>query len=104
MTTGHWTLDKRIPIALVATIFMQSAYAVWWASGVSERLAQIERRQENAGQRSEVTDRALAEQGRQTAVLSEALSNTNRNLERIQSELTDTNRLLRDVILGRNGQ
>lgn len=30
-----WHLDKKIPIALIATIFIQTGAAIWWASGVS---------------------------------------------------------------------
>jgi len=48
----QWHLDKRVPIALIFAIMMQSAAAVWWASGISERMSQIERRQEAAGARS----------------------------------------------------
>lgn len=95
----HWHLDKRVPIALIFTLFCQTAYGIWWASGVDERLAQIERRQEAAGDRSELAERQLAEQGQRIAVLTEAVSNTNRNLERLQGELSNTNGLLREMIM-----
>ena len=28
----HWTLDKRVPLALVLTIILQTAGGVWWAA------------------------------------------------------------------------
>lgn len=96
----HWHLDKRVPIALIFAIFLQSVSAVWWAASISERMAQIERRQESAGRRFEATDLALGGQGQRIAVLTEAVANTNRNLERLQSELTATNALLRELLLG----
>jgi hypothetical protein len=33
-----WHLDKKVPIALIATIFAQTVAIVWWASGVDHRV------------------------------------------------------------------
>lgn len=95
----HWHLDKRVPIALIFAIFVQSATAVWWAASISERMEQIERRQAAAGVRSEAADANIAEQARRIAVLTEAVANTNRNLERLGVEITSTNQLLREFLL-----
>lgn len=95
----QWHLDKRVPIALIFAIFMQSAAAVWWAAGINERMDQIERRQEAASLRSQDADVAIAEQSRKIAVLTEAVANTNRNLERMNGEIANTNALLRDFLL-----
>lgn len=37
-----WHLDKRIPIAIIAAILMQSSAAIWWASAVSARMEVLE--------------------------------------------------------------
>jgi len=37
-----WHLDKKVPIALIATIFAQTIAMVWWASGVDHRVAAVE--------------------------------------------------------------
>lgn len=42
----HWTLDKRIPIALLVTIAVQTGGVVWWASTISSRVTALESRQE----------------------------------------------------------
>jgi hypothetical protein len=39
----HWHLDRRVPIALIVTIAVQTAGIVWWASDVNARVAQLER-------------------------------------------------------------
>lgn len=39
---GPWHLDKRIPIALIMSILMQTGAAFWWASSVSERVTSLE--------------------------------------------------------------
>lgn len=41
---GHWTLDKRIPLALILALVGQCVVAVWWARGfVSEQQSQEKR-------------------------------------------------------------
>ncbi len=40
----HWHLDKRVPIALIITIVMQTIGIVWWAASLSERVATLESR------------------------------------------------------------
>lgn len=40
----NWHLDKRVPLALIFTIFIQTAGLVWWASSLSERVHTLERR------------------------------------------------------------
>jgi hypothetical protein len=40
----QWHLDKRVPLALILTIVIQTAGLVWWASSLSERVNSLERR------------------------------------------------------------
>jgi hypothetical protein len=39
-----WHLDKKVPVALIVAIIMQTATAVWWAAGISARDNEQERR------------------------------------------------------------
>lgn len=32
-TELHWSLDRRVPIALIWTILAQTGLAIWWARG-----------------------------------------------------------------------
>jgi hypothetical protein len=41
----HWHLDKRVPIALIVTIVLQTGGIVWWAASMSERISYLERRE-----------------------------------------------------------
>lgn len=38
----NWTVDKRIPLALVITITLQTGGLVWWAATISSRVASLE--------------------------------------------------------------
>jgi hypothetical protein len=40
---GQWHLDKKVPLALILAILLQTAAAVWWASSIGERVNQLER-------------------------------------------------------------
>lgn len=37
-----WHLDKRIPLALIGAILVQTGAAFWWASSINERVATLE--------------------------------------------------------------
>ena len=41
----QWHLDKRIPIALILTLLAYGGLALWWAGGIEERVAVVEREQ-----------------------------------------------------------
>ena len=38
----HWHLDKRVPVALIITIVMQTIGIVWWAANLSARVDALE--------------------------------------------------------------
>ena len=38
----HWHLDKRVPIALILAILVQSFGAVWWAASFERRVIVLE--------------------------------------------------------------
>jgi hypothetical protein len=43
-----WHLDRKIPIAIILTILLQTAGIAWWASSLSERVNTLERRADAA--------------------------------------------------------
>lgn len=38
-----WHLDKRVPVALIVTIALQTGAGIWWLSSLSERVNTLER-------------------------------------------------------------
>jgi len=73
---ARWHLDRRVPIALIAAIAMQTAGALLWAGAVSERLAFLEARAER--------DAGLVER---TARLEERAQHMSGALTRIETKL-----------------
>ena len=98
MPAEQWHLDKRVPLALIVTIAVQTAGAIWWASNMTERMDQIERRMENAAIRSQNVDNLVAQQATQIAVLVERIEAQNRNVDRLSQEVAATNDLLREYL------
>lgn len=39
----HWHLDKRVPLALIVTLVLQSGAFIWWAAKADSRLEYLER-------------------------------------------------------------
>lgn len=98
ISAEQWHLDKRVPIALIFTLFVQSAAAIWWAASINERMSANEANITTIKADQAVTGKELETQRTQVAVLVEQLGNTNKNLERLQTEVRDTNTLLRELI------
>lgn len=94
----HWHLDKRVPLALIVTIFLQTAGAIWWAASMSERMDQIERRMENAAIRSQNIDTLVASQATQIAVLVERIDTQNRQLDRLSEQVSESNSIMRQYL------
>lgn len=44
----HWHLDKRVPVAIIVAIVVQTAGMVWWASSLSERVNTLERQAQSS--------------------------------------------------------
>lgn len=40
----HWSLDKKVPIALVITIIIQTLGIAWWAATLSSQVNYLESR------------------------------------------------------------
>ena len=39
----HWSIDRRVPIAVLVAMFMQFGGLVWWVSGVVNRVENLEK-------------------------------------------------------------
>lgn len=48
-----WHLDKKVPIALILAIIMQTGGIVWWGATASERLNALERKADAAASQPE---------------------------------------------------
>lgn len=72
----HWRVDKRIPIALLVTLFLQIAAAIIWATQLNARVGTLE--QEVVG---------TSDFGEKLARIDERLQNMKQDVEFIKREV-----------------
>mgnify|MGYP003501698757 FL=1 len=51
---AHWSVDRKIPIAVILAILVQTAGGVWWLSSINSRV--------NALERADTVARAIVQQ------------------------------------------
>ena len=56
----HWTIDRRIPLALITTLLIQFGGFIWWFSSVESRLTVKEQRLARVEQRLDDDPRTLS--------------------------------------------
>ncbi len=59
--TDHWHLDKKVPIALIATLAVQAAMGLWFAAKLESRVQALETAQSEQRQRDDRQDQAMRE-------------------------------------------
>jgi hypothetical protein len=84
---GHWSIDKRVPVAIVLAIFLQTVSAVWWASGVHSSMGSHER----AIEALQADVRVLQSRNDRIAVLETKLESIAKALERLEASFSKQN-------------
>jgi hypothetical protein len=79
-TDGNWHLDKRVPIAMILTIVLQTGTFVWFAARLDHRVEALERSE------SRLTTSAPVQADRLTRV--------EVKLETVQEGITEIKRLI----------
>jgi hypothetical protein len=74
----HWTLDKRVPLALILTVIVQTAGVVWWASSIANTVS-------SQGARLVAVENQRA--GERLAVLESTIGDVRAQLNRIEAKL-----------------
>lgn len=87
---GGWHLDKRVPIAIILAIFVQTAGVVWWAARLEARVERMEQYQTDdapakaaAGAADSRHDQAIVRLETQFAQVAEAIHEMNAKLDRL---------------------
>ncbi len=97
---GAWHLDKRVPLALIFAIVVQTATAVWFIGSLEHRvnsaIADNLRQDSRIGTMESTTNA----QAVSTATLTAQLTALRESMAELKSSQAETNRLLRDLITG----
>lgn len=87
----EWHLDKKVPIALIFAILVQTGTAFWFASAIDTRVAQLERQgavQEARSLRLDDERLKTARLEAQVISLIEVQRSTNAKLDNLITQLT----------------
>ena len=104
---ANWQMDRRIPVALVAALLLQSASVIWWASGLEGRVSSLESEisaalAERAASRAFHIEQRLRLWDRVNEVQAQS-NETNARLSRLEGSLVEISsnmNLLVDHVIG----
>ena len=79
----HWTLDRRVPVAVIFALLAQTFGVIWWAAGITSRVETLELR----GAQVSVNDARIQLLERDMPVVRERIQNIDRTTDRIEKKL-----------------
>ena len=87
-----WHLDKRVPVALIFAILLQTGTAFWWAASINERVTTAEEEIERIDARQD-QDREIAQlQAVQLGRIEEQINGLRNDIGRLLSVMERINR------------
>lgn len=97
-----WHLDRKVPLALIVTILLQTGLGVWWAAGLTSRVDRA--MQVNDDQDARLRDVETTTQAQQVAAatITAQIGAMRETLEMVRQDQRETNNLLRQYIETRN--
>lgn len=94
---GAWHLDKRIPLAMIGAIIMQTAAFGFWIGQISNRLDSALETNRQQDLRIEEQRAAVNSQAITAATTAAQLNAMRESLIEMKAAQAETNRLLRDL-------
>lgn len=102
MYDNSWHLDRRVPVALILTIALQTGTGIWWAASTHYRLGRVEQdlrkteSTESDHQRKFEQLRSNSTSQRiQSAVILEQVNATTSNIALLRDDLKELTRIIR---------
>lgn len=83
MANQHWTIDKRIPIAVIVAIISQTAAGIWWAATTDSRVSTLE----DKAEQQQTYDTRIQSLERDMPVIREKIQNIEKTTDRIEKKL-----------------
>jgi TolA-binding protein len=79
----HWHLDKRVPVAIIFAILLQTAGAIWWAATIQGRVSNNERGIANLDMRTDNMRNAAQAQAIQLGRIEEQITGLRNDVSRL---------------------
>jgi cell shape-determining protein MreC len=97
-----WHLDKKIPIAFIFALLLQTGSFIWWASAQNTKVENLDRRTTALEAVATATTSNVEALKTEVAVMVSRLHDTNNNLERSIEANERTNEILQRYIETQN--
>lgn len=91
---NHWTIDRRVPIALIAGLAVQFGAAVWWASAMDARMTGLEASDEGQAAQLDALSADAQRMQVSAATVSAQLSAVRESITELKDAQRETNDLL----------
>jgi len=95
-----WHLDRKVPIALIITIAIQSGMAIWWASSIESRMNSVSQSDLSQTARIGQVENSVQTQAVSAATLAAQLQAVKETLDDVRASQRETNNLLRQMVQG----
>lgn len=83
MSDRNWSLDRKIPLGLIAVIIVQSLGAAWWASAIQSGQAEARKEREKFDERLLRMELSRDDIAARLIRVEEKITGTNATLEEI---------------------
>ena len=98
---NHWTIDRRVPIALIAGLAVQFGAAVWWASAMDARMTGLEASDEGQAARLDALSADAQRMQVSAATVNAQLAAVRESITELKDAQRETNDLLRRYLENR---
>lgn len=96
-----WHLDKRVPVALILAIGLQTSAGIWWAATQTARVDEIARLQVIQDRRIDAVERSSNLAAVSSGRTEQEILGLRESMTRIERTQEQTNALLRRYLEGR---
>ena len=100
-TDNAWHLSKSVPISLIFAIAVQTATAIWWASGIEGRVSAVSKSDDAQSAKIQTLESGLQGIAVNAATLTAQLTALKDALDEVRTSQRETNDLLRQLTEGR---
>lgn len=87
---NHWSIDKKIPLAIVLTLLAQFAFGVYWVAATSYRVAAVEEHALRTEQQTRELVKMVADIREGLAAIKGAIDATFRNTQSTNRAIIQT--------------
>lgn len=100
-TPEPWHFDRRIPVALIVTIFAQTVGVVWWAAGINNDVVELQARTSALASDQRALSATQQAQAVSAGRMEADVQSIKASIDMLRADQRETNQLLRQYLEGK---